>query len=148
MSNKSTTVKSQRPPNKAIRTEPRLCPAIGFCRIAGGKYKLRILWTLTKRPRRYGEIRTSLLRGTLGQPVTPRVLSRELKELQKRGLIARKQFNVVPPKVEYSLTSRGRTLVPILNAIVEWGMTRIHEKILANEIPPNGEMQNRPNEAI
>jgi DNA-binding HxlR family transcriptional regulator len=128
-------VKGQRN-NEGLGSEPRLCPAIGFCRIAGGKYKLRILWALNKRPHRYGEIRASLLKGSLGQPVTPRVLSRELKELQKRGLIERKQFNVVPPKVEYSLTSRGRTLVPILNAIVKWGMTRIHEEILANEIPP------------
>jgi len=135
MDKKDTMAGRQRWHGEGISSEPRLCPAIGFCRIAGGKYKLRILWALNKRPHRYGEIRASLLKGSLGQPVTPRVLSRELKELQKRGLIERKQFNVVPPKVEYSLTSRGRTLVPILNAIVKWGMTRIHEEILANEIP-------------
>jgi DNA-binding HxlR family transcriptional regulator len=115
--------------------EPRLCPAIGFSRIVGGKYKLRILWALNKRPHRYGELRVSLLKGTLGKAVTPRVLSRELKELQKRRLIQRRQFDVVPPKVEYSLTERGATIVPILNAIVAWGMTGIHEEILAGELP-------------
>jgi len=57
-----------------------------------------------------------------------------LKELQMRGLIHRKQFAVVPPKVEYTLSVRGNTLVPILNAIVAWGMTGIHEEILAGEI--------------
>ncbi len=119
---------------KKKASELRLCPAIGFCRIVGGKYKLRILWVLKKRPHRYGEIRASLLKGTLSQPVTARVLSRELKELQGRGLIHRKQFNVVPPKVEYSLTERGKTFVPILKAIVDWGLTGIHEEILANEI--------------
>src|SRR5262245_61038748 len=134
----------QRRHRKGTGSEPRLCPAIGFCRIAGGKYKLRTLWALTKAPHRYGEIRVSLLKGSLGQPVTPRVLSRELKELQKRGLIERKQFNVVPPKVEYSLTSRGRTLVPILNAIVKWGMTRVHEEILADEIPLEPSLSERP----
>jgi DNA-binding HxlR family transcriptional regulator len=108
----------------------RLCPALGFSQIVGGKYKLRILWVLLQRPYRYSEIRASLLKGTLGQAVTPRVLSRELKELQQRGLIVRKQYDVMPPKVEYSLTDRGRELKPVLDSIVEWGMTGVHEEIL------------------
>jgi DNA-binding HxlR family transcriptional regulator len=94
------------------------------------EYKLRILWILLQRSFRYGEIRKSLLKGTLGKPVTPRVLSRELKELQLRGLIDRKQYDVVPPKVEYSLTELGRGLQPILQAIVDWGLTGVHEEIL------------------
>jgi DNA-binding HxlR family transcriptional regulator len=115
---------------KKTASELRLCPAVGFSQIVGGKYKLRILWVLNKRPHRYGEIRASLLRGSLGKPVTPRVLSRELKELQQRGLIHRKQFDVVPPRVEYSLAERGKGLVPVLEAIVEWGLTGAHEEIL------------------
>jgi DNA-binding HxlR family transcriptional regulator len=111
-------------------SELKLCPAVGFSQIVGGKYKLRILWALLQTPYRYGEIRTSLLKGTLGKPVTPRVLSRELKELQLRGLIHRKQFNAVPPKVEYSLTDLGRGLQPVLQAIVDWGLTGAHEEIL------------------
>jgi DNA-binding HxlR family transcriptional regulator len=121
---------SASPTPRKTPEELRLCPAIGFSQIVGGKYKLRILWTLHLRARRYGEIRTSLLRGCMGKPVTPRVLSRELRELQERGLISRKQFDVVPPKVEYSLTPRGRALMPILEAIVEWGLTGAHEEIL------------------
>jgi DNA-binding HxlR family transcriptional regulator len=116
---------------KKAPAELRLCPAVGFSMIVGGKYKLRILWALNQRPYRYSEIRASLLKGTLGKAVTPRVLSRELKELQQRGLIHRKQFDVVPPKVEYSLTDVGRGLVPVLEAIVEWGLTGAHEEILA-----------------
>ena len=116
---------------KKTSAQLRLCPAVGFSLIVGGKYKLRILWALSQRPHRYSEIRASLLKGTLGKPVTPRVLSRELKELQQRGLINRKQFDVVPPKVQYSLTRRGRGLVPVLDAIVEWGLTGAHESILA-----------------
>lgn len=111
--------------------ELHLCPAIGFSQIVGGKYKLRILWALSKRgPLRYGEIRGSLLKGTLGKPITPRVLSRELKQLQEKGLLHRKQYNVVPPKVEYSITETGAELVPILDAIVAWGLTGAHEEIL------------------
>ncbi len=113
----------------------RLCPAIAFDRIVGGRYKLRILWTLNYGTRRYGEIGRSLLRGTLGKPITPRILSRELRELEERGLISRRAYPVVPPKVEYTLTERGRTLLPILTEIVRWGLTGIHEEILAAEMP-------------
>jgi len=122
-------------PRRKTASELRLCPAVGFSQIVGGKYKLRILWVLNKRPHRYGEIRLSLLKGTLGRPVTPRVLSRELRQLQERGLIHREQFNVVPPKVVYSLTPRGKGLVPILRAIVNWGLTGAHEEILG--VPPD-----------
>jgi DNA-binding HxlR family transcriptional regulator len=122
---------------KKAPSELRLCPAVGFSLIVGGKYKLRILWILIQRSYRYGEIRKSLLKGTLGKPVTPRVLSRELKELQLRGLIHRRQYDVVPPKVEYSLTELGRGLVPILEAIVDWGLTGVHEEILGTEIIPS-----------
>src|SRR5260370_36274321 len=108
---------------KKAPSELRLCPALGFSQIVGGKYKLRILGILIQRPYRYGEIRTSLLKGTLGKPVTPRVLSRELKELQHRGLIHRKQYNVVPPKVEYSLTDLGRGFQPVSESIVDGALT-------------------------
>jgi len=121
---------------KKAPSELRLCPAVGFSQIVGGKYKLRILWILIQRPYRYGEIRTSLLKGTLGKPVTPRVLSRELKELQHRGLIHRKQYDVVPPKVEYSLTDLGRGLQPVLESVVEWGLTGAHEEILGMNVNP------------
>ncbi len=122
-----TPLDDEMPDTSAIQ----LCPAIAFDRIVGGRYKLRILWTLNSGSRRYGEIGRSLLRGTLGKPITPRILSRELKELEQRGLIDRKAYPVVPPKVEYTLTDRGRTLLPILVEIVRWGSTGIHEEILA-----------------
>lgn len=112
----------------------RLCPAIAFDQIVGGRYKLRILWILTRGPHRYGAIGRSLLRGTLGKPVTPRILSRELRELEAFGLISRHEYPVVPRKVEYSLTERGRTLLPIIEQIVRWGLTGIHEEILADRL--------------
>ncbi len=98
------------------------CPVAEFQRIISGKYKLRILWDLQDGPRRYSEIRSGLLRGTVGtREIAPRVLSRELKALGDSGLIARKDFGVVPPKVEYRLTSRGRSFIPIIAAIRKWG---------------------------
>lgn len=98
------------------------CPLIAFSLAAGGKYKMRILWELKDGPKRYGELRRSAIVAAQGTPVTARVLSRELKELHARGLIHRKQFPVVPPKVEYSLAPLGRTLIPVIRKIVGWGL--------------------------
>jgi len=87
-----------------------------------GKYKLRIIWALQDGPRRYGEIKKGLLRDISGsQEIAPRVLSRELKTLAAYGLIERTDYQVVPPKVEYSLTPLGVSLLSILMPIVEWG---------------------------
>jgi len=108
----------------------RLCPLIAFDQIVGGKYKLRTLWVLIGGPRRYGEIRRSLVIACQGKPVTPRILSRELKQLQQRGLISRKQYPGVPPKVEYRLTERGERLVPVVRQVIKWGLTGAHEAIL------------------
>jgi len=99
------------------------CPLIAFSLAAGGKYKMRILWELKEGPRRYGELRRSAIVAARGAQVTPRVLSRELKELRSRGLIDRKQYPVVPPKVEYRLTSAGRSLIPVVKQIVKWGLS-------------------------
>ncbi len=108
----------------------RLCPAIAFNQIVGGRYKLHILCVLHRGPARFGAIGRSLLHGGLGKPITPRILSRELKELEQRGLISRHEFPVVPRKVEYRLAAQGLALMPILAEIVRWGATGAHERIL------------------
>lgn len=87
---------------------------------------MRIIWELVDGPRRYGELRRSAVVASLGKPVTPRVLSRELKEMEKKGLLRRKQYPVIPPKVEYSLTELGASLVPVIKKIVAWGMIARH----------------------
>jgi DNA-binding HxlR family transcriptional regulator len=93
-----------------------------FQKMISGKYKLRIVWDLQHGPRRYGEIRTGLLRGSSGTAeIAPRVLSRELKALTETGLIDRKDHGVVPPKVEYRLTRKGRSVIPVIAAIRNWG---------------------------
>src|SRR3954471_24816363 len=109
--------------NDMAKTVPaRNCPVAAFQKMISGKYKLRIVWDLKDGPRRYGEIRSGLLRGAEGSAeITPRVLSRELKALTESGLIDRKDFGVVPPKVEYRLTRKGRSFVPVIGAIRDWG---------------------------
>lgn len=108
----------------------RLCPAIAFNQIVGGRYKLHILCVLHRGPARFGEIGRSLLHGGLGKPITPRILSRELKELEERGLISRHAYPVVPKKVEYRLAAEAQALMPILAEIVRWGATGAHERIM------------------
>ena len=98
------------------------CPVEAFQKMISGKYKLRIMWDLKDGPLRYGEIRSGLLRGSDGtQEIAPRVLSRELKALAHTGLIDRKDYGVVPPKVEYRLTRKGQSFIPIIAAIRKWG---------------------------
>ena len=113
---------------KARTALPCGCPVAAFQKMISGKYKLRIVWDLKDGPRRYGEIRTGLLRGSIGSAeIAPRVLSRELKALTESGLIDRKDFGVVPPKVEYRLTRKGRSFVPVVAAIKDWGTRHLAE---------------------
>jgi DNA-binding HxlR family transcriptional regulator len=98
------------------------CPVAAFQKMISGKHKLRILWDLKDGPQRCGQIRAGLLRGVDGtRVIAPRVLSRELKALTQSGLIARKDYGVVPPKVEYRLTPIGRSFIPVIDEIRRWG---------------------------
>lgn len=82
----------------------------------GGKWKLVILWHVTfDGTQRYNELRR-LLPG-----ITHKMLSQQLKELEQDGLIIRTQYNEMPPKVEYSISEKGMTLKPVLEAMHVWG---------------------------
>ncbi len=84
--------------------------------IMGGKWKPLILWFLAKNGiKRYGEIRRFI------PSVTNKMLSQQLKELANDELIHRKDYKVIPPKVEYSITEKGKTLVPLLDFMCAWG---------------------------
>lgn len=113
------------------KTSRRLhqCPVAAFQKLISGKYKLRILWDLQDGPRRYSEIRGGLLRGAGADTgeVAPRVLSRELKALAASGMIERKDFGVVPPRVEYRLTRKGRSFIPVVAAIRDWGARHLDD---------------------
>jgi DNA-binding HxlR family transcriptional regulator len=105
-----------------ISKESCRCPVAAFQKMISGKYKLRIMWDLKDGPRRYGEIRSGLLRGGIGtREIAPRVLSRELKALTLNGLVDRKDYGLVPPKVEYRLTRKGQSFVPVIDTIRKWG---------------------------
>lgn len=91
------------------------CPMEATLDLIGGKWKGVILFRLSEQTRRFNELQKLLLR------VTPRSLTRQLRELEADGLIHRKVYAEVPPKVEYSLTDKGRTLEPVIKALINWG---------------------------
>ena len=111
------------PPRKSGKPVPGCgCPVAAFQKMISGKYKLRIIWDLKEGALRYNEIRSGLLQGDKGSgEIAPRVLSRELKVLTQTGLVLRKDYGTVPPKVEYRLTPRGQSFVPVIDAIRKWG---------------------------
>jgi DNA-binding HxlR family transcriptional regulator len=121
-SGESSMTVQKLPTTAPLPAAERGCPVMAFQAMISGKYKIRILWELKDGPRRYGEIRAGLLRGAIGtQEIAPRVLSRELKALAAADLIARKDYGLVPPKVEYTLTERGESFTPIIASIRDWG---------------------------
>ena len=127
------TVQQPQPTTPSPAPIPRsACPVMAFQTMISGKYKIRILWDLKDGPRRYSEIRTGLLRGAAGTAeIAPRVLSRELKALTDAGLIARKDYGLVPPKVEYRLTQAGESFTPIIASIRDWGERHLIPEVIA-----------------
>lgn len=83
----------------------------------GGKWKTVVLWYLRKDKKRFGELKKHI------PEITEKMLSIQLKNLEKDQLIGRKVYPVVPPKVEYFLTEKGKTLVPLLEEMAKWGRT-------------------------
>jgi len=97
------------------------CPVDATIRLIGGKYKSMILWHLIDKPLRYGELQKIV------PQATPKMLTQQLRELESDNLLMREVFPVVPPKVEYSLTDFGRSLMPILTAMYSWGADYMKE---------------------
>jgi len=94
---------------------PEGCPVEGTLDVIGGKWKGVILYHLLDEKKRFNQLR-KLMPG-----VTQRVLTHQLRELEKDGIIHREVYPVVPPKVEYSMTEFGKTLEPIILLMEEWG---------------------------
>jgi len=90
--------------------------------IIGGKYKVAILYYIRESVLRFGELRR------LMPLATKRMLTKQLRELERDGMIDRKVFRQVPPRVDYSLTKEGKSIVPILEDLCEWGKRRMTKK--------------------
>ncbi|GAA4290924.1 winged helix-turn-helix transcriptional regulator [Actinokineospora soli] len=92
-----------------------LCGLDAAIDVVGGKWKALILWALSEQPRRFGELRRDL------EGVTERVLTQQLRELERDGVVHREVHQQVPPKVVYSLTPAGVALDRALTDLGTWG---------------------------
>lgn len=99
-----------------------LCPVRATLDMIGGKYKALILWHLAQGQLRFSQLSRSI------PFATPKMLTQQLRELEEQDLIHREVFPVVPPKVEYSLTETGKSLLPILVAMRDWGADYLRKK--------------------
>ena len=91
------------------------CPAERAIYFLGGKWKIRILFTLFNNKKiRFNELKKVL------KTITQQMLSKQLRELETDGIVNRKVYQVVPPKVEYSLTEFGLSVIPILKSFSDW----------------------------
>lgn len=91
------------------------CPVETTLELIGGKYKALILWRLSENTLRFSELRKAITNAT------PKMLTQQLRELESQNLIHREVFPVIPPRVEYSLTELGKSLMPVLVAMRDWG---------------------------
>lgn len=92
------------------------CPLTFALNLIGGKWRLPIIWALSKNgTMRYNELKRSI------DGITNMMLTQSLKELESYGIIKRQQFMEIPPRVEYSLTDDGESLIPALKALANWG---------------------------
>lgn len=91
------------------------CPVEAALEVIGGKWKGIILFHLMSETMRFNEIRRLI------PDITQKMLTKQLRELEAERLISRKVYPEVPPRVEYSMTAYGKTLVPVLHALQAWG---------------------------
>lgn len=100
-----------------VEAADKQCPMELGLNILSGKWKLKILWQLSK-----GTLRFQELQRLVGN-ITTKTLTQQLRELEEQGIVLRNVFPEVPPRVEYSLSEIGVTLKPILGELCQWGKT-------------------------
>ncbi len=99
-----------------------ICPFEYSIDIISGKWKGLILWHLFEEKRRYGELKKEY------PEISQKMLSLTLKELENDGIISRKIYPTIPPKVEYSMTNKGKRLFPIFKMLFDWGKEMLDPK--------------------
>ena len=93
-----------------------LCPYVTAQKVLTGKWSMYIMYLLTDGPIRFNE-----LQRRMPEEMTHTTLSRQLKTLEEEGLIIREEYQQIPPKVEYSLSDRGKSLMAVLDQLCVWG---------------------------
>jgi DNA-binding HxlR family transcriptional regulator len=97
--------------------DPAACPGDQAFQMLGRRWNAFIIWALLERPRRFTDLREVI------DGLSDRMLTKRLRELEDAGIISRRRYREVPPRVEYALTEAGRDLQPIIQAMEEWSST-------------------------
>ena len=108
------------PPER--RPEEEHCPVAATLGLIGGKYKALIVWKLLGGTLRFSQLRRAV------PAATPKMLTQQLRELERDGMVARTVFPVVPPRVEYALTPLGRSIRPVLESMYAWGSGLLRQR--------------------
>lgn len=95
------------------------CPVEATLSVIGGKWKVVILWRLVSGTKRFNELQRSI------SNITRKMLTEQLRDMEKDNLIVRTVYPEVPPKVEYSLSNYGRTFIPVMQAMAQWGLVHL-----------------------
>ena len=98
------------------------CPISATIELIGGKWKTIILYSLSTGTKRFGEIAVRI------PNISRKVLTEQLKELESDGLVQREQYNEIPPRVDYSLTDMGKSLMPLFREMEIWGTENVLAK--------------------
>lgn len=106
-------------PTYILHGEEFNCPIEVTIGVVGGKWKMLILWHLKDSVKRFNELK-KLIPGS-----TQKMLTSQLRELERHGVVARKIYPQIPPKVEYSLTEHGRSLRPFIEMACTWGKAHV-----------------------
>ncbi len=99
------------------------CPVEATLSVVGGKWKVVILWRLVSGTTRFNELQRSI------SQITRKMLTEQLRELERENLIVRTVYPVVPPKVEYSLSDYGRTFIPVMEVMAHWGLVHLERDV-------------------
>ncbi|MEV0112481.1 helix-turn-helix domain-containing protein [Streptomyces sp. NPDC050844] len=105
-----------------VAVDPRECGMSAAVAVFEGKWKAFVMWVLAERPRRFRETRR-LVTG-----ISEKVLTQQLRELEADGIVHREVYDVLPPRVEYSLTPKGHRLYELLQLLDAWGQDHLAER--------------------
>ncbi len=98
------------------------CPVTATLSVIGGRWKPVILYTLSGGKKRFGQL-DAVIGG-----ISRKILTEQLKELEEHELIIRRKYNETPPRVEYELSEKGKTLKPVMEAMSIWGLKHVMKK--------------------
>ncbi|CAL1517132.1 helix-turn-helix domain-containing protein [Chitinophaga sp. MM2321] len=112
MTKKNETISS-------VTYNPAVCPVAGTLKIIGGKWKPMILYLVGEGINRFGQLSKSM------PEISKHVLTQQLRDLETDGVISREVFAEIPPRVEYTLTEKGRSLLSVTQAMMQWGLANL-----------------------